>query len=259
MFETRAKAILKAPAPTQPLELVDLVVDELARHVQPAGRGRYTLPFNDVRVTFAAPTAADQAHFDAICTGPPSIDERIVRRLASAGCEITIANLDVTLSFTDVPDPAWTLPFGLGLARVDRSARPPALTPAPAPPRVELQITVGTADQSAYSFTEFPIAIGRGAEVRDSRNQLLRINHVVFRESDDEVSRSVSRRHAHIELDPRSRSPRLIDDKSAQGTSIIRQGKAIRVPKGSRGLAMHDGDEMVFGQSRVKVSLTDRT
>ena len=253
IFETRAKALLRSPAPTQPLELVDLVVDELARQVQPAGRGRYTFPFNDVRVTFVAPTAAGQAHFDAVCTGPPSIDDRIVRRLVSAGCELTIADLDVTLAFADVLDPAWMLPFGLELARVERSARDVA--PAPAPPRVDLQITLGTAAQSAYSFTEYPVAIGRGAEVRDNRNQLLRINHIVFSEIDDEVSRSVSRRHAHIELDPGSKSPRLIDDNSAQGTSIIRQGRIIRVPKGSRGLAIRDGDEMVFGQSRVKVHL----
>jgi hypothetical protein len=255
IFETRAKALLRTPAPTQPLELVDLVVDELARHVQPAGRGRYTFPFNDVRVTFAAPTAADQAYFDAICAGPPSIDERIVRRLASAGCDMTIADLDVTLAFTDVPDPAWTLPVGLELARVDRSRRQLAPAPAPAPPRIEFQITLGTAAQSAYSFTEYPIAIGRGAEVRDSRNQLLRINHVVFGENEDEVSRSVSRRHARIELDPRSQQPRLVDDTSAQGTSIIRQGRIIRVPKGSRGLAIHTGDEVVLGQSRLRVVL----
>ncbi len=253
MFEARTKAILKAPAPTQPLELVDLVVDELARHVQPAGRGRYAFPFNEVRVTFVAPTATDQAYFDAICVGPPSIDGRIVRRLVSAGCEITIADLDVTLAFTDVPDPAWTLPFGLELARVDASDRDIASTPATAPPRLEFHITHGTAAQTTCSFTEFPIAIGRGAEVRDNRHQLLRINHFVFVESDDEVSRSVSRRHAHIELDPRSGSPRLIDDNSAQGTSIIRQGKSIRVPKGSRGLALRDGDEMVLGQARVKI------
>ena len=265
-FETRAKAILKAPAPTQPLELVDLVVDELARHVQPAGRGRYTFPFNEVRVTFAAPTPADQAHFDALCVGPPSIDERIVRRLVSAGCDITIADLDVTLAFTDEPDPAWRLPFGLELARVEwgpglqtRHDRQLALAPAPGSPRVDLQITLGTAGQSAYSFIEYPISIGRGAEVRDSRSQLLRFNHVVFSESDDEVSRSVSRRHAHIELDPKSRSPRLIDDNSAQGTNIIRQGKIIRVPKGSRGLAIHDGDEVVLGHARVRVSLREST
>jgi hypothetical protein len=255
-FESRAKAIVATPVPTQPFELVDLVVDELARHVRPSGRGRYTFLFNDVRVTFVAPTAAIQAHFDAICTGPPSIDERVVRRLVSAGCEMTSADLDVTLAFTDAPDPAWTQPFGLELARVDRSARTVAPAPTPAPPRLDLQITLGTAVQSAYSFTSFPIAIGRGAEIRDSRNQLLRINHVVFVESDDDVSRSVSRRHARIEIDPRSQQLRLIDDTSAQGTSIIRQGRIIRVPQGTRGLAVQDGDEMVFGQARVRVRLT---
>lgn len=254
-FETRARSLLKAPAPTQPLELVDLVVDELARHVQPVGRGRYAFPFNEVRVTFVAPTAADQAHFDAICASPPSIDERIVRRLASAGCAITIADLDVTLAFTDAPDPAWTLPFGLELARVDRSSSQFAPAPIAAPPRLDLQVTHGSAAQSTYSFAQYPITIGRGAEVRDNRHQLLRINHVVFVESDDEVSRSVSRRHARIELDPKNVSPRLIDDNSAQGTSIVRQGRIIRVPKGSRGLAVHDGDEMVLGQARMKAQV----
>jgi hypothetical protein len=253
-FESRAKAIVTAPVPTQPLELVDLAVDELARHVQPAGRGRYAFPFNDVRVTFVAPTSVDQARFEAICAGPPSIDERLVRRLVSAGCEMTSADLDVTLAFTDAADPVWTLPFGLDLARVDRPARTPA--PAAAPPRVDLQITLGTAAERTYSFTAFPIAIGRGAEVRDSRHQLLRINHVAFVESDDEVSRTVSRRHARIELDPRSQQPRLIDDTSAQGTSVIRQGRIIRVPQGTRGLAMQDGDELVFGRARVTVQLS---
>jgi hypothetical protein len=253
-FESRAQAIVTAPVPTQPLELVDLAVDELARHVQPAGRGRYAFPFNDVRVTFVAPTSVDQARFEAICAGPPSIDERLVRRLVSAGCEMTSADLDVTLAFTDAADPVWTLPFGLDLARVDRPARTPA--PAAAPPRVDLQITLGTAAERTYSFTAFPIAIGRGAEVRDSRHQLLRINHVAFVESDDEVSRTVSRRHARIELDPRSQQPRLIDDTSAQGTSVIRQGRIIRVPQGTRGLAMQDGDELVFGRARVTVQLS---
>jgi hypothetical protein len=217
-FESRAKAIVTAPVPTQPLELVDLAVDELARHVQPAGRGRYAFPFNDVRVTFVAPTSVDQARFEAICAGPPSIDERLVRRLVSAGCEMTSADLDVTLAFTDAADPVWTLPFGLDLARVDRPARTPA--PAAAPPRVDLQITLA------------------------------------FVESDDEVSRTVSRRHARIELDPRSQQPRLIDDTSAQGTSVIRQGRIIRVPQGTRGLAMQDGDELVFGRARVTVQLS---
>ena len=108
---------------------------------------------------------------------------------------------------------------------------------------------------AAYQFTTLPIAIGRGADVRDSRNQLLRINHVAFTEGDDDINRTVSRRHARIELDEATGRPRLIDDNSAQGTSIIRSGRGIAVPRGSRGLGLQTDDEIVLGQARVKIKI----
>jgi pSer/pThr/pTyr-binding forkhead associated (FHA) protein len=101
----------------------------------------------------------------------------------------------------------------------------------------------------------FPVAIGRGADVRDSRNQLLRVNHVAFTESEQEINRTVSRRHARIELDEATGRPRLVDDNSAQGTSVIRGGRGIAVPRGSRGLGLKSDDEIVLGQARIKVQV----
>ena len=97
------------------------------------------------------------------------------------------------------------------------------------------------------------MTIGRGVEVRDSRHQLLRINHVAFTEHGGDVNQSVSRRQARIELDPQTGQPRLIDDNSAQGTSVIRHGRGIAVPRGSRGLGLRSGDEVVVGQARVRI------
>lgn len=248
-FEKAAHTVI-GPGDAQPLELVEQASDEIARHVHPAGRGRHAFPFNNVSITFAAPTPEQEARFDAICAGPPTLHERVLRRLTSAGCGT--ADVDVNLSFAVAPDPAWTRPeFHIALARLDpasRAPRGPAL-------RVELIITHGAADRGAYSFTTLPIAIGRGAEVRDSRHQLLRINHVAFTEGGDEVTRSVSRRHARIELDQATRRPRLIDDNSAQGTSVIRGGRGIAVPRGSRGLGLQSGDEIVLGQARMRVRI----
>jgi hypothetical protein len=65
----------------------------------------------------------------------------------------------------------------------------------------------------------------------------------------------VSRRHARLELDPATQRPRLIDDNSAQGTSVIRDGRSLAVPRGSRGLLLRSGDELVFGQARVALTL----
>jgi len=48
---------------------------------------------------------------------------------------------------------------------------------------------------------------------------------------------------------------RLSDDRSAYGTSIVRNGAAIEVPTGSRGIRLQTGDEIVLGEARLKVKL----
>jgi len=249
-FEQAAHTVARPVSP-QPLELISLACDDIARHVHPAGRGRYVFPFNSVAITFAAPTIEHQAPFHAISSGPPTLRERLARRLASARCHD--ADVEVNLLFADAPDPSWRRPeFHVALARVERVAAVVPETTA----RIDMLITNGTADRGAYSFDTLPIAIGRGAEVRDGRRQLVRINHVAFLENGEDVNQSVSRRHARIELDDETRRPRVIDDNSAQGTAIIRGGRGIAVPRGSRGLTLQSGDEVALGQARVRIRLS---
>jgi hypothetical protein len=251
-FEQAAQTMIR-PVALQPLELISLACDDIARNVHPAGRGRYAFPFNSVTVTFAAPTAEHQTRFHAICAGPPTLQERVIRRLAAARSHD--ADVAVNVQFAEAPDPAWPRPeFHISLARVERVA---AALPAAAP-RIDIVVTNGTADREAYSFASLPIAIGRGAEVRDERRQLVRINHVAFLENGEDVNQSVSRRHARIELDERTRRPRVIDDNSAQGTAVIRGGRGIAVPRGSRGLTLQSNDEVAFGQARVRIRLRAR-
>lgn len=234
-----------------PLEVLARAVEELPRHVQPSGRGRYRFPFNHVELFVVAPTPDDQARFEVLCAGPPSLRQRLEDRLASEGCEDVA--LDVAVRYVPIAESNWTSQaFYLSLGREER---------LPAAARAELRIdalvTHGQADRGAYSFKALPIAIGRGAEVRDARMQLMRVNHIAFAEGDDDVNRSVSRRHARIELDAATGRPRLIDDNSAQGTSIIRAGRGLPVPRGSRGLALQSDDEIVLGQARLRVRLSE--
>lgn len=249
-FEQAAHTVVR-PVGAQPLELISLACDDIARQVHPAGRGRYAFPFNSVTITFAAPSTEHQARFNAICAGPPTLQDRVVKRLASARCHD--AAVEVNLQFADVPDSSWTRPdFHIALARLETIA-----TPVPvAAPQLDIVITNGTAERADYSFGTLPLAIGRGTEVRDNRRQLVRINHVAFVENGDDVNQSVSRRHARIELDAETKRPRIIDDNSAQGTSIIRGGRGIAVPRGSRGLTLQSGDEVAFGQARVRIAFT---
>lgn len=250
-FESRAKKAANV-TPSQPFELVELAAEELGNHVHLAGRGRYTLPYNSVTFTFAASSPEQEARFRAICDGPPSIQDRVVKRLVAAGCDVKPDDIDVHVVFVSAADESWTRPYHLALAKVDASARPSRSAEI----RVDLLVTNGTADRGAYTFTTLPIAIGRGADVRDQRHQLLRINYVAFAEGDaSEVNKTVSRRHARIELDPSTQRPRLVDDNSAQGTSVLRRGRGIAVPRGSRGLGLQSGDEIVLGQARLTVTI----
>ena len=87
--------------------------------------------------------------------------------------------------------------------------------------------------------------------MRDSRNRLLRTNHVVFTDAAGAINETVSRSHAHIDIT--SGELRLFDDRSSHGTSIIRNGKTIGVPAGSRGVRLLAGDEVVLGEARLCV------
>jgi hypothetical protein len=78
-------------------------------------------PFNSVTITFPAPTSEHQAPFTALCAGPPTLRERVIRRLASARCHD--ADVDVHVRFSDVPAPSWPRPeFHITMARVEKIA-----------------------------------------------------------------------------------------------------------------------------------------
>jgi len=247
-IEGKARQLAGTPAARPPLEVVHAVVDAVAREVQPIGRGRHGFPFNAIKVTFVAASARERAHWQAICGGPQPLRDRIVERLRAAGA--AVADLSVKVSFVTQAGFDWTAPE----FRIEFARRAPVTGPES---RAEKAITIavieGVTPQASYEFAEMPVAIGRGAEVRDARQQLIRTNHVAFVDGGGDVNGSVSRRHARIERDAASGACRVIDDGSAQGTQVVRGGRGIPVPRGTRGLRLRSGDEIVFGRARVRV------
>jgi hypothetical protein len=232
-----------------PLEIVYAIVDAIEQEAQPAGRGRRVFPFTVVRVSLAAATPRVKAHLQAALDGPPDLAARILGRLHAAGCASPAPT--VTLAFVprarqDWPQPEFHLEF----------ATPPAAPVEPAAAasvRLELDVMHGAAAQPSYTFTAFPIAIGRGAEVHNAHRQLIRRNDVAFRDGGDAITSTVSRRHARIERDAATGALRLYDEGSAQGTNVVRQGRVFVVPCGARGLRLEPGDEIALGQARLSV------
>jgi pSer/pThr/pTyr-binding forkhead associated (FHA) protein len=84
----------------------------------------------------------------------------------------------------------------------------------------------------------------------------VRQNHIAFADEADDINQSVSRAHAHLRVDAASGEVRLHDDGSTHGTRVMREGRTIEVPASSaRGVKVKDGDELVFGQARVKLEV----
>ena len=236
----------------EPLEVMHRVVDAIEEEVRPAGRGAHVFPFNRIKVFVVAITRDARARFEAVFNGDPSLRARILERLESAGCDVSdlvVKVVYVTEAREDWPHPDRHLEFD----RVTSAA--PAPQPAPAAPtRIRLIVVAGVAEQPQYSFALPRIDLGRCAEIRDRRNHLIRTNHVAFTDSDTRPNRSVSRRHAHIDYAADVRQYRVYDDRSEQGTGILRSGKTIAVPSGARGVRLHSGDEIVLGEARVRVT-----
>ena len=242
----------------EPLEIVQAIVDNVAERLEPAARGRYVFPFNRIHVTVAASSRDARARFAAVFESEPTLQERIASRLRDAGCDPT--SLQFVVSYAPRSAPEWRTPE----FHVDFTRGAPAPAPAPAPVPIqsaarELQITIvnGTAEQPSYVFALPRVNLGRCAEVRDSLSRLVRTNHVAFVDLASTSNHSVSRRHAHIEYVEGSRHYRLRDDRSAHGTSIVRNGRTVTVPAGTRGIRLESGDEIVLGEARARVRIAE--
>ena len=262
----------------EPIEIAQAIVDSVAERLEPAPRGRYVFPYNRVQVSVVAPTRDDRARCAAVLESEPTLRERIHARVRDAGCDTT--GLQVVISYVPRTSPSWsTREYHVEFARVTTGAAEPVPTAAqvpPASPDLHLTIVHGTAEQTTYVFSLPRVNLGRCAEVRDSLSRLVRTNHVAFVDLAGTANDSVSRQHAHIEYVERSRRAqagpdaafargasvpreaghyRIRDDRSAQGTSIVRNGRTMTVPAGSRGIRLQPGDEVVLGEARVRVQI----
>jgi hypothetical protein len=239
----------------EPLEIVHLVVEAVEHEIQPGGRGTRVFPFNSITLSVLASSREERARFEAVLAGELPLRDRIVEHLRSKSCAIDGLTLDVAYVAKAPKD--WRHPqFTLAFARVARA-------PAKEPPRetafarIDLTVVRGTAERKTYSFAAKRIDLGRCAEVRDTRNRLIRTNQVAFVEGSGEVNQSVSRRHAHLAYEPTSGGYRLRDDGSAHGTSVIRNGSTLAVPPGSLGIRLRTGDELVLGEARLRIRFDD--
>ena len=237
--------------PREPLEIVHAILDALDQEVEPTGRGTRVFPFNRIEISVVAPSPEARGRLEAVFEGDTPLRTRIVERLQSAGCSPT--EVAVAIHYVDRAEANWRAPeFDLQFARV---AEPDVENPEhdSKPARIEITALRGVTERWTYSLAAARIDLGRCTEVRDSRNRLIRTNHVVFTEGSADVNQTVSRQHAHITYESSTGHFRLHDDGSGHGTEIVREGRTISVPRGSRGVRLQSADEIVLGEARLRI------
>jgi len=245
-----------AQSGTSPIEILPAVLDGAEAEIQDIGRGRRVFPFNRVRVhVIAAPGDRKlRATIAAAAGGPPSLADRIAERLRSAGCALDGVRAEIV--YARRRGPAWKdADFHIEFDRAEAPVQVPAQQAAPDGDRIRLSVVKGSAGQRSYAFGHGRIDMGRSVEIVDQRQRLLRTNHVAFSEEGPDANRTVSRRHAHIEYSGSDRCYRIWDDRSAHGTSVIRDGRTIKVPAGARGIKLQPNDEIALGHARLRVTM----
>jgi len=249
-LDEAAKGLVR-PRTREPLEIVLAILDAVEQRIEPTGRGTRVFPFNRIELSVAAPSREARGRLEAVFTGDTPLQTRILERLRSARC--SPADVVVEFRFVDSAEPNWSAPeFDLQFAR-DAALQINGQELEPQPPQIEIRVLLGVMERWAYSLALPRIDIGRGSEVRDHRNRLIRTNHVVFTEGAGGVNETVSRTHAHIAHEPLTGRFRLHDEGSEHGTGVVRGGKTISVLRGTRGVRLQPDDEIVLGEARVRV------
>ena len=260
LAQTLATKISRAINPplthdARPLDLQQAILEAIDARTQPAGGGRRQMPDGFVAVSVLATDAAEERAMRAALDG---IRDLAASRLRELQCRVPQA-FRVDVSYLRERPESWAPDQPM---QIEFEAHAPAAQAAAgsrdadaAQPGLVLTILRGRASAPSYTLREAAVHIGRSESPVDDRGRARR-NHVAFTEDDDAHSRTVGRGHCEIRYDRAGGEYRIFDERSANGTRIVRDGQVIEVPaQDPFGIAIRDGDELQFGTAAARVEI----
>jgi hypothetical protein len=213
-----------------------------------------------------ATDATEKRLFKEALTGADGVEADLRRALDAAGAEWP-RGFALTVKFVKAAGEDWPAGARFHVTAGDPGAPVPVPEPdtassvAPVPavaPTLVLRVTLGQAKPRTVTCEGERVNIGRQTTVADASGRTVRRNDIAFT-GDDEVSRSVSRAHAHVSWIPAAGTYRVFDEQSSHGTVVSRAGRLIQVPSGRDGLKLAAGDEVHVGRAVVVVEITSRS
>jgi len=196
--------------------------------------------------------AHDPAQERALRTALQDIRSITIARLRELACEVD-PSFQIDVTYARRRSTAWPEDRPV---QIDFDAMPPPAA-STQQPWLRLTIVRGLAGAGNYELREPVVRVGRSASPVDSLGRP-RHNHVAFVEDGDATSATVGRGHCEIRYHADARQYRVYDERSANGTRIIRNGEIIPVPAlDPYGVSLAPGDELQFGSASARVDIED--
>ena len=249
-IDQKLRQMLRSSSPNQarePIELYRAILDEVTSRIDSVPRGRLIFAYSCVSVRVLLPNPERRRSYELVFTEADPLTRDVKTYFEENRVEYP-ASLKVDVELTE------NLPLdvserGFEIAYSNAPSAAPGLDAIP----IRLTILVGNAETDKYELAKHRINFGRLAEVLDSDMRTVRRNDVALKDDSGVENSTVSRAHAHLEYDPDANRFRLFDDGSARGTTVLREGSVIPVPRGkSKGVLLQPGDEISLAMVRIR-------
>jgi FHA domain len=249
-IDEKLRRALRSSSPEQTLEPIEVhraILDEISSRIDTLPRGRLSFGYSHVDVRVLIQNPERRRSYEIVFLEADSVARDIRTRFEERRVEFpSRLKIDVELVDSLPPDVSDR---GFDVSYSNPAGSPQALDTT----QVQLTVLVGNAEQKEYCFTKRRINLGRLAEVLDSDLRMVRRNDLPLNDDSTAANSTVSRAHAHLEYDPDASRFRLFDDGSAHGTTVVREGAVIPVPKGtSKGVLLERGDEILLGKVYIR-------
>lgn len=252
LLDDKLRALFRG-ADSGPQELIEVhraILDDAARRIEVLPRARRRFVYSQVLVTIAVPAPERRGAYEAVFAEGRALEHDLRVRLEEEGAELPPGfTVEVRLA-EELGGRPYAIEYGSAPAKPAETSAETERARA-----IALEIVEGTAERQRYEFAgKTRIQIGRLGDVLDSGKRIVRRNDVAFAEAEGPPNSTVSRAHAHLEWDRGTGRYRLFDDGSAFGTTVLREGRIVPVPRGAgKGIALESGDEILAGQARLRV------
>lgn len=235
------------------LEIRRELLNDVRDQIQPKGDGKLVFPYRSVRVRLAAATETQRESLETAFAQNDELQQDFASLLTEAGCPVPEGFHVSTEIIEDSALARTHRPFQIEYANPKAATALPASADVKRPP-AKLIVLRGLAEPNELVINADKVYLGRLKEVVGESGALRRRNDIAFAETET----SVSREHAFITYDRDTGAYRLHDSRNQRGTSIFRDSRLLRAPKGSvQGITLQSEDEIHLGEARLAFRIED--